>query len=63
MVYPDPEKNEGLSNDEILAKIKEEINIVNRKLPVFKQVHEVVLRDTEFEKTTSRKIKRHTINK
>ena len=63
IVYPDPDKNEGLSNDEILAKIKEEVNIVNRKLPVFKQVHEVVLRDTEFEKTTSRKIKRHTINK
>ena len=63
LVYPDPDKNEGLSSDEILTRIKEEINTVNRKLPVFKQVHEVVLRDTEFEKTTSRKIKRHTVNK
>lgn len=61
LVYPDPDKREGRSDEEILSAIKSEINEVNKKLPVFKQVRDVVLRDTEFEKTTSRKIKRHTL--
>ena len=35
---------------------------MNRKLPGFKQVKGVELRDTEFEKTTSKKIKRHLVH-
>ena len=37
------------------------INEANRHLPSFKQVHEVEIRYEEFEKTTSRKIKRYAI--
>jgi len=61
VVYPDFTKYEGKTHDEILADIKASVNAVNKKLPVFKQVREVEIRDTEFEKTTTRKIKRFTV--
>lgn len=57
-IYPDTpyaEKN-GISD------IKNELNIhirkINNALPRFKQIHSITLRDTEFEKTTTKKIKR-----
>ena len=34
---------------------------MNRRLPGFKQVKAVEYRQTEFEKTTSKKIKRHLV--
>ena len=34
---------------------------MNKKLPSFKKVKDLEMRDTEFEKTTSRKIKRHLV--
>lgn len=38
--------------------IEEKISEINKTLPAFKQVKKVVFRDTEFEKTTTKKIKR-----
>ena len=35
------------------------VDKINKKLPTYKQVHSVEIRRTEFEKTTSRKIKRY----
>jgi len=61
IIYPDYSRFAGKSNDEILASLKEQVNAVNKKLPTFKQVREVELRDTEFEKTTTRKIKRYVV--
>lgn len=43
--------------DAIYAKLLE----LNKKLPSFKKLKGLELRDTEFEKTTSRKIKRHLV--
>ena len=37
------------------------INQINRRLPSFKQVKAVEIRETEFEKTTTKKIKRHLV--
>jgi long-chain acyl-CoA synthetase len=34
---------------------------VNKNLPVFKQIHDLEVRDTEFEKTTTKKIKRYKV--
>lgn len=53
-------------NDLIIAEIfaenrdgiEEKIDEINKTLPVFKQVKKVLFRDTEFEKTTTKKIKR-----
>ena len=41
--------------------IRDAINALNKTLPTYKQVKGLELRDTEFEKTTSRKIKRHLV--
>ncbi|MFZ1730304.1 MAG: AMP-binding protein [Bacteroidota bacterium] len=42
--------------------IQEEINRLNRHLPVHKQIRRVQIKDTEFEKTTTQKIKRFLVN-
>lgn len=41
-----------------LAQFKADVERVNRRLAKFKRITQVTLRDTEFEKTTTRKIKR-----
>lgn len=61
LVYPDLDliEKEGLSQEDVLEKIKEGINIVNMELPVFCQVKNVELIPEEFEKTPKRSIKRY----
>ncbi len=62
IVYPNYEKLPAGASDELIHEsIRKAINQVNRRLPGFKQVKNVELRNTEFEKTTSRKIKRHLV--
>ncbi len=61
IIHPDYAKFEGKSSDEILAYMKERVTAVNKTLPTFKQVRDVELRETEFEKTTTRKIKRYVV--
>lgn len=46
------------SQEETLAEVKEKVKLLNRSLPSSKAIRRVRIRDTEFEKTTSRKIKR-----
>ena len=43
---------------EISDIIKKEIQELNKKLPIFKQIRGIEIRKTEFEKTTTKKIKR-----
>ncbi|MBQ9467936.1 MAG: AMP-binding protein [Clostridia bacterium] len=61
VVYPDYSKLEGKTDAEIEEILREELNAVNRTLPQYKQMRGLEVRKTEFEKTTSRKIKRHKI--
>lgn len=56
-VYPDPE----YISDDIRAEIQAKIDDVNSTLPAAKQIHALVIRDTEFEKTASKKIKRNLV--
>lgn len=51
-IYLDPELT--ITAEELKKKINEKLSV----LPVYKQVRNIVIRDTEFEKTTSAKIKR-----
>ena len=51
-IYLDPEL--PLSE----ADLKKKVSAALSELPIYKQVHEIVLRDEPFEKTTSNKIKR-----
>jgi long-chain acyl-CoA synthetase len=50
-----------LGDDALKRILKEEIDRVNEKLPGYKRIRRFALRDSEFEKTTVQKIKRHTV--
>ena len=47
------------TNDMLKAKIDEEIKKVNALMPPFKAVTHFAIRETDFVKTTTKKIKRH----
>ena len=62
VVFPDFDrfaKDESLEN--IAAAIKEKITEINKSLPGYKQIRNIEIRKTEFEKTTTRKIKRFLV--
>ena len=63
VIYPSDEavELEGKSEEEKLALIRDAVNTINRSLPVYKQVRDVELCSEEFEKTTTRKIKRFLV--
>jgi len=58
-------EREGIDiNDELINKIiAEEIAKTNKQLAAYKQIREFYIRDNEFEKTTTQKIKRYLVNK
>ena len=62
VVYPDFNayaKDTEISD--IAADIKTKVMALNKKLPSFKQIRNIEIRKTEFEKTTTRKIKRFLV--
>lgn len=61
VIFPNYEKYDEMSENDIRSAIQKEIASLNKKLPSFKQIHKLEFRKTEFEKTTSKKIKRHLI--
>ncbi len=62
LIYPDLTKFASDISEEGLSEFfTEKINLINKKLPTYKQVKSVEIRKEEFEKTTSRKIKRHLV--
>ena len=62
IVYPDSTKFEaGATDEDKYNAINDAIHAMNKQLPTHKQIKGLELRDTEFEKTTSRKIKRHLV--
>ncbi len=58
LIFPDFEKLEGKSDEEIETIVRDAVNDVNRELPSFKHMSAIEVRKEEFEKTTSKKIKR-----
>lgn len=62
IVYPKLDEFENPEDHEAIEKkIREQISKMNRKLVSYKQIRNVEFRYTEFEKTTSKKIKRHLV--
>ena len=61
VIFPDYTKFEGKTDDEIKSEIKNAVLAVNKTLPVFKQVRNIEIKKSEFEKTTTKKIIRSKI--
>ena len=61
VIYPNYDLLKDKTAEQIEQILREELNEVNRTLPQYKQMRGLEVRQTEFEKTTSRKIKRHKI--
>lgn len=61
VIYPDPEYFADKTNAEKFETLRQSVTEFNRTLPVYKQIRAVDFRETEFEKTSSRKIKRFLI--
>ncbi len=67
LIFPDYEfleqysisKNITLSEDDVWKIYKDEIQKVNEKLPAYKKITQYEIREEEFPKTTTQKIKRH----
>ena len=62
-IYPEISYAAGREKQEMQKYFLEEIEKINEGLPVYKQVHTVRIRTTEFPKTASRKIKRAGLGK
>ena len=66
LVYPNQEECEKLGlaeKKDIEAYLHDKVQEINKRLASYKHITKVELRDEPFEKTTSRKIKRHVIKK
>ena len=60
-IYPDKQYAEDNKIDSITDSLNKSVSEINKKLPKFKQISSVIIRDKEFEKTTTKKIKRNTV--
>lgn len=61
IIYPSKELLDSCDNDLIQNSIKDDVQKVNKSLPSFKQIRNIEIRKTEFEKTSTRKIKRYKL--
>lgn len=58
-IFPDPVRTKDMSSYEILNQIQREVDEINLTLPSYQQIQLVNIRAKEFDKTGTRKIKRH----
>jgi len=57
-IFPDYEEASSLGIDNLQAYFEKSVEDYNKLNPAYKRIRRVILRDTEFEKTTTKKIKR-----
>ncbi len=61
LIYPDAAQFKGKTPAEIRSFFKERVEQVNKGLTSYKRIQKVEIVEVPFEKTTSRKIKRHLV--
>jgi long-chain acyl-CoA synthetase len=59
-IFIDPEQQDRKHCEKTITKALKEIN---EQLPIYKRVNKIKFRDAEFEKTTTKKIKRYNLKK
>ncbi len=62
LIYPDFDQFKGCTEEQISDRMRAEVASVNKMLPTFKQVRNIELKKTEFEKTTTKKIIRYKLS-
>lgn len=58
-IFPNEDVAQAAGVTDVKKAVEGIVDGVNRAMPPFKQIHQIKIRETEFEKTTSKKIKRH----
>ncbi|MBE6541840.1 MAG: hypothetical protein E7672_05270 [Ruminococcaceae bacterium] len=61
VILPNYEKYPEMQEADLRAEIQKAITELNKKLPSFKQIHKLDFRKTDFERTTTKKIKRYLV--
>ena len=56
-------KKREITDEWIREVIRKEVDKANKQVPAFKRIQNVIVRENEFEKTTTKKIKRYTVSK
>jgi len=57
-IFPDHEEASSLGIDNLQGYFEKSVEEFNKQNPTYKRIRRVILRETEFEKTTTKKIKR-----
>lgn len=60
-IYPDEEYAKKHSVTSVEEELNQALTKINKTLPRFKQISSIIVRRSEFEKTTTKKIKRDTV--
>ena len=64
-IYPNYEqiknnlKRQDITKEDVQKSVEEAVKDVNKKLPKYKKIRNIEISEQEFEKTTTKKIKRH----